>query len=234
VLGKAVDVAPITGTVLIAVPAGATISRAGGQLAAVAAAKGLKFVPLTNARQIPVGSFLDTSRGTVGVTAASGKQNIDFTGQFAGGIFQLLQGRTQKGLSTLNLQDTKPRATACAASIGKKAGVAKAKASNKVLGLLHSSVHGSFTTRGQYSSATARGTAWTIQDECAGTLVHVTRDVVSVENLATRKSILVHQGHSLLVPATASIGKHKGSKKGIRRAATRAVNSAAAEFGFEG
>ena len=221
VLGKSEDVTPVSGTVLVELPAGASTSSAhtaGGPLAASALSKGRKFIPLSQARQIPVGSILDTTKGTVGITAATPKKNTVFSGDFAGGIFELLQSRTQKGLSDLNLMDTKVRKTACV-SIGKKATAAKS-VSSKVLGLLKSTVKGSFTTRGGYSSATARGTAWTMTDECAGTLTHVTRDVVSVDDFATRKTVLVRAGHSFLAKASGvgTVGKRKGPRLAVAAA----------------
>ncbi len=202
-LGKAVNVTPVSGTVLIKLPPGAKLSRANSArdpLASASLSKGTGFIPLTQARQIPVGSILDTTRGVVGITAATSKKNALFTGTFAAGIFELLQSRKQKGLTELNLMDSHPRKEVCV-SAGKKASAAKS-VSSKVLGELKSTVHGSFTTRGSYSAATARGTQWSITDECAGTLTRVTRDVVSVQVFATRKTILVHAGHSYLARAT--------------------------------
>ena len=204
VLGKAVNVTPVSGTVLIKLPPGASLARASSDRDPIASAglsKGTGFIPLKQARQIPVGSILDTTRGVVGITAASSKKNVQFTGDFTAGVFKLLQNRKQKGLTELNLMDTQPRNKVCV-SAGKKASAAVSKG---VLGLLRSKVHGSFTTRGDYSAATARGTQWSITDECAGTLTRVTRDVVSVQVFATRKTILVRAGHSFL--ARAPIGK---------------------------
>ena len=204
VLGKAVNVTPVSGTVLIKLPPGAKLSLAYSArepLASASLSKGSGFIPLAQARQIPVGSILDTTRGVIGITTATSKKNALFTGTFAGGIFELLQSRKQKGLTQLNLMDSHPRKKVCV-SAGKKASAAKS-VSSKVLGELKSTVHGSFTTRGSYSAATARGTQWSITDECAGTLTRVTRDVVSVQVFATRRAILVHAGHSYLARATA-------------------------------
>jgi len=166
--------------------------------------KGTGFIPLKQARQIPVGSILDTTRGTVAISAATSVKKTLFTGDFSYGIFELLQNRKQKGLTDLDLVDSRQRDKVCVTA-GKKATAASKKLSSQVLGLLRSKVHGQFTTRGQYSAATARGTQWSITDECAGTLTRVTSDVVSVEIFRTRKTVLVHAGHSFL--ARAPLGK---------------------------
>jgi hypothetical protein len=61
-LGKAVNVAPVSGEVFVKLPAGA---------ARAAQVKGRGFIPLRQARQIPVGSLLDTRRGTVRLVSAT-------------------------------------------------------------------------------------------------------------------------------------------------------------------
>ncbi len=71
VLGKAVNVSVVAGRVLIAVPASG---------AARASQKGVRFVPLTEARQIPVRSLLDTRRGTVRLQSARNGRRQDPVG----------------------------------------------------------------------------------------------------------------------------------------------------------
>ena len=57
---------------------------------------------------------------------------------------------------------------------------------------------GSFRTRGQYSSATVRGTKWLVQDTCSGTLTRVTKGVVAVRDSVRRKTIVLRAGHKYL------------------------------------
>ena len=59
---------------------------------------------------------------------------------------------------------------------------------------------GSFQTRGQYSSATVRGTAWEMDDRCDGTWVRVTQGVVAVFDFKKKKQINVPAGHTYLAP----------------------------------
>jgi hypothetical protein len=211
VLYKDVNVKPISGQVYIALPAGATLSSAHtaavprGSASAVKQGapltKGIHFVPLTQARQIPVGSILETTHGTVSVTAASTKPGINYYGDFTAGIFKLLQNRKQKGLTELNIIDSHSPRQVCA-SIGKAHAAAKSKhISSTVLGRLNSDDHGNFTTRGQYSASTVRGTVYSVINECAGTLTKVTRGIVSVRDFHRRKTITLFTGQHYLAKA---------------------------------
>ena len=77
VAGKAVNVNVVSGQVLLKVPGG-------------------KFVPLTNATKIPVGSQLDTSKGRVELTSAATKAGKTQTSDFYDGIFQVKQSVPKK------------------------------------------------------------------------------------------------------------------------------------------
>jgi hypothetical protein len=57
---------------------------------------------------------------------------------------------------------------------------------------------GVYRTRGQYSSATVRGTQWLTEDTCDGTRTYVKRGVVAVFDVVTKKTVLVRAGHSYL------------------------------------
>ena len=98
-VGVKSNVAPLSGTVLLGIPPGVAAARTGVR----AAQKGVTFVPLTEARQIPIGSFLDTRRGTVRLRTATGTQNGTQTGDFGRGLFQLLQSSrsSARGLTEL-------------------------------------------------------------------------------------------------------------------------------------
>ena len=99
VLGVSANVEPVSGTVLVALPAARSSERARP------AQKGLTFVPLTEARQIPIGSFLDTKRGRVRLATATPNGGTQ-TGDFYAGLFQTLQSRRKsaKGLTELRLK----------------------------------------------------------------------------------------------------------------------------------
>ncbi len=208
VLGKAVNVTPVSGIVYIELPPGATLASTSLfaplslQASALAAlTKGQSFVPLTEARQIPVGSILDTRTGVVGITTAttaSRKGKLQ-SGDFGAGLFKLLQGRKQKGLTDLDIINTHRASQVCATQ--GKARIAARHLSSKVLGRLNASGHGNFSARGTDSAATVRGTIWSVANQCDGTLTHVKRGVVSVRDFRRRKTITLFTGESYLARA---------------------------------
>ncbi len=188
VLAKTVNAAPASGKVFVSVPAGSAFASL-----AVPGIKGRRFVPLTAARQLPVGSILDTRRGSLTLTAASTKAGEVFSGVFSAGVFQTLQSRS--GLTTLPLKGSSFRA--CAA----RAGRASAALSRRVIRRMRSSASGRFRTRGRYSAATVRGTIWQTIDRCDGTLTKVTRGTVVVRDFRKRRNITVRAGKSYLARA---------------------------------
>ncbi len=204
VLGKFVNVKPVSGIVLIKLPVG----KAAYLLAGAALPKGQGFIPLTEARQLPTGTQVDSRRGTIQLVAASPSHGKDQTGNFGGGIFGIAQDRTglTKGLTMLSLLEGAftgaPTYTSCPRADRDDASARAARVSPKVLQTLHASDnHGKFGTKGRYSSATVRGTAWTISDRCDGTLTSVQRGTVLVSVFATRKTIELHAGQSFLASA---------------------------------
>src|SRR5271165_5390006 len=114
VLGKTVNVAPISGRVCVRLRAGTNLSLASAQLsyagplpvAFASLSKGAGFIPLTEAHQIPVGSTLDTTEGVVELTTATAKLGKQQSGQFSAGIFTILQNRNQRGLTNLKIVNT--------------------------------------------------------------------------------------------------------------------------------
>ena len=187
VVYQAVNATPVSGDVLVELPGSH------------------EYVSLAQARQIPVGAFVDARGGTVAIDAASTTAGQEYTGNFTAGVFQLLQSRGQRGLTELALMDTVSRRRACA-SVGKgrKASLASSKkVSSKVLGLLKSTDNGRFSTRGDYSTATVRGTQYSVEDTCAGTLTTVTRGSVVVDYVRRHhQRVVVTAGHEFLAKAS--------------------------------
>ncbi len=217
VLGKTVNVTLVSGVVYVELPPGAALASAAsvspfapfalGAQAVEALTKGRAFVPLTEARQIPVGSILETTHGVVGITTAttaSPKGKLQ-SGDFGAGIFKLLQGRRQKGLTELDIINNLNARQVCT-TLGKRARIASSHLSSKVLGQLNSSGHGHFTARGQDSAATVRGTVWSVKNQCDGTLTHVKRGVVTVRDFIRRKTITLFTGQSYLARGPARRG----------------------------
>jgi hypothetical protein len=202
VLGKTVNVNVVSGKVFVAVASTANASLASNPGDATESlSKGLKFVPLQEARQIPVGSILNTSAGVARVTTATASKGKLQFGDFGAGIFKLLQRRQQRGLTELDVMNAHSARQVCA-TLGKSAVEAK-HLSSKVLGRITGSAHGRFTTRGQFSAATVRGTVWGVRNRCDGTLTRVTRGVVSVRDFTRRKTLTLVTGQSYLARASA-------------------------------
>ena len=153
------------------------------------------YTKLTSGAQVPMGTLLDTKRGRVDLVSAD-KLGLTQHAGFYQGIFKV-KGQTKgsKPVTLLNLAGRKP---AC----GRKASIARKRSSRHLWG----SGKGRFRTKGQYSSATVRGTIWLTQDSCKGTLVKVKRGVVAVDDFTAGKTFRVKAGHShLAVPRR----KHK-------------------------
>ena len=145
------------------------------------------FIELDPTKPIPLGSTIDSKQGTILLTSQQTKNGKPQSAKFFDGIFKISQTATTTDL-TLNEALAKcPRA--------KKASTAAKKPKTRKL---WGSGSGSFRTRGQYSSATVRGTEWLVQDSCSGTLTRVTKGVVSIRDNVKRKTIILRAGKKYL------------------------------------
>ncbi|MGI8801347.1 MAG: IPT/TIG domain-containing protein [Solirubrobacteraceae bacterium] len=197
VLGKAVNATPISGTVFILLPGKGHVASAHAS-----AAKGVGFIPLTEARQLPVGATFDTTGGVARLTSATATRGRTQSGDFGSGVFKVLQNRRLRGLTELALVARSGSGKACAAAAGKAQTAAKRALPKTVLNALRANAKGRFRTRGRYSSATVRGTDWTTTDRCDGTLTAVKRGVVVVSDFRRRLQIVVRAGRRYLARAT--------------------------------
>jgi hypothetical protein len=213
-LGATVNVFPVSGTVFVKPPGGAVITALRARAAAtqaLAPVKGQGFVPLTEARQVPVGSELDTRGGTVRLATATGVKRQTQSGDFQGAVFKTLQSHSRRvrGLTTLTIVEGAFKgapsysqcATAGKAQAAPSGSATSARLSSRVVQLLRSNVHGRFSTRGRYSAATVRGTRWDTVDRCDGTLTRVQRGVVVVRDFRAHRNIVLRAGKSYLARA---------------------------------
>jgi hypothetical protein len=152
-----------------------------------------RFVALRGLRQIAVGSYLNTARGTVRLTSATSKGAVQ-TGDFNGGTFKVLQNRRLGGLTDLNLSGGSFRSCRRTA---RRAVSARARTVRR----LHGHAKGRFRTRGRYSAATVRGTTWTVSDRCDGTLTSVSSGIVAVNDFRRHRTINIRAHHSYLARA---------------------------------
>jgi hypothetical protein len=151
-------------------------------------------------QSIPVGSVLDTTRGAVDLRTArppSSPIQAVQDGQFSAGRFTVLQRPADKGLSEIDLVIPHTPG-ACSAVHGR---AKRPPVGPRVLALLRASAHGAFRTRGRYSAATVRGTAWDTIDRCDGTLTRAHRGVVTVRDFVRHLTVTVRAGQSYLARA---------------------------------
>ena len=182
---------PVSGDVLVGIPArGARASQ-----------KGIRFVPLTSPRQIPIGSFLDTSNGTVALRTARDRTGAEQPRQTRRRAVPGACGsrrQSAKGLTELRLKGSAAGFRSCGAG-SRGAGAAL---SRRTVRRLRASAKGRYRTRGRHSAATVRGTRWVTEDRCDGTLTKVQRGTVVVRDFHLPESIApVTAGKSYLARA---------------------------------
>ncbi len=185
VLAKTGNVMPVSGRVLVKPPGSKS------------------FVALSKLRQIPFGTVVNATNGTVGVTTAT-PSGATQTGKFFGGEFVLTQGRSGMVLATLSGGSFSVCPTAREGSRIARAGTVSARATasgSHAVRKLWANAHGKFSTKGNYAAAAVQGTEWLTEDLCEGTLIRVTRDKVAVTNLVNHRHVEVRAGHHYLAKA---------------------------------
>jgi hypothetical protein len=146
------------------------------------------FVPLTGEVQVPVGTEIDTDNGRVNITSASDLHGATNKSWFYDGTFTVNQAVSAKPITELALAKIDCSSSSSAAAAAKKVNRRK----------LWGFGSGQFRTRGQFSSATVRGTKWVVIDQCNGTITRVVHGVVAVRDLRLKKTILLRAGEQYL------------------------------------
>lgn len=180
VLARAVNARPVSGTVLVKLVGQTT------------------FVPLAEARQIPVGTIVDATKGRVRITVAGQKPGTFYSAEFYEGVFQVTQ--LSSALTTIKLIGGSFRGCGPAAATAAK----KKPGSPQEVRHLWASGSGQFRTLGKYASAIIRGTTWLTADRCDGTLIRVTAGRVGVRDLVKNRSITLKKGQRYLARAAAA------------------------------
>jgi hypothetical protein len=194
VLARSVTVERLDGTVLVRVPSLA--AGASAHTSASARASAIGFVEVRKPRSVPVGSTVDTRSGLARITSATSRSGLQ-SGTFRRGRFVVRQraGSDQVEVQLRRRADT---AATCATG-GRGARAAKRRRLDRaVVGKLRAKVRGRFSTRGEHSSASARGTEWLMLERCDGTLTRVLSGVVAVRDFRLRRTLLVRAGQSHL------------------------------------
>jgi hypothetical protein len=147
---------------------------------------GGRFVDLSRITEIPDGSIIDTREGVVVLVFEPRRGAKTQKAKFWDGIFKVDQRKRIMELSLVEkLAKCRQQGDASAAAKKKKR-------------RLWGDGKGRFRTRGQYSSATVRGTKWLTQDSCAGTLTKVRKGKVDVRDFVRKLTIRVKKGQQYL------------------------------------
>jgi hypothetical protein len=163
------------------------------------------FVALTRAAQLPVGTTVNATRGTVKLTSAIDLKGRTKTGRFTGGSFVVRQSRGAHPLTRLALAGGSfaacTRIAAVTHTMKVTARMARPLPGNPrrvVRQLWGSDRGGRFTTIGRSASAAVRGTVWLTQDRCDGTMIRVLRGHVVVFDRKHHRHVVVGPGHAYL------------------------------------
>jgi uncharacterized repeat protein (TIGR01451 family)/CSLREA domain-containing protein len=195
VVGKAVNAAPVSGTVLIKVNG--------------------RFVPLTAGQSVPFGATVDARHGVVTITSAIDAAGHTQSANFGAGMFVLRQVRDPDLITELVLTGGDFRACPTVTAARARRATARAARARRMAPKrrLWGDGHGRFRTRGRYGSATVRGTKWVTEDRCDGTNVSVKRGLVAVRDIPRRKTVLVPAGRSYFAKAPARTRARAVTKK---------------------
>jgi hypothetical protein len=168
--GQNVNAAPVRGVVLVREPGTG------------------RFVPLTAADQLPIGTQVDTTNGAILLTAARAGGFTDMS-EFFDGLFTIQQA-SATALTELELNGGDFSCVATAFSWQAK--------NKKPIRRLWGSGKGKYRTRGRYSSATVRGTRWKTEDRCDGTLTLVEEGTIAVRDFVRNADVILRAGQSYL------------------------------------
>ncbi len=151
----------------------------------------------TLAANVPMGSIIDATHGVVSLATATDAVGHLQSATLWAGAFVIRQAATSPGMTTFTLAGALscPRRGRSAAA---SAASARAKGGADSRGLWAKDNHGHFSTRGQNSVATVRGTIWGTVDRCNGTVTVVKRGVVAVRDLRRHKTVVVRAGRHYL------------------------------------
>jgi hypothetical protein len=146
---------------------------------------------------LPYGKKVDVTNGSLTLKTRAGTLTVGGRGVFSEFVLQK-SSAGGKPLDILKLIGGD--FGACKSALRTTSALGAKKPPGKTVRRLFAKGKGNFQTRGQYSSATVRGTAWLTADRCDGTLTQVSQGLVAVLDLKKRKTVLVPAGHSYLAP----------------------------------
>jgi hypothetical protein len=211
--GQRVVVQVLSGQVFVKLPASSSSLKRFAQAAPIAG-----FVPLKGIAALPVGSQVDTRKGTLSLSSTVDGRRIGKGGRtqsavLSAGIFSIRQRRLKAGSRTriptdLVLKGPPGAAHACLSS--PDSGPIKGLPRNPIRSLTAQVHKGVFRVIGGAGITSGTGSTWSTQDLCAGTRTVVGKGRVQVTNIRTKATTTVHGGRSLLVRARLFAAKVHG------------------------
>lgn len=170
---------PLSGTVLIKTPGGG-------------------FTELQPGDQIPAGSVIDTTDGTVQIST-QGSDGSPQTAAFKGGVFRLLRSPSSP-VTTLKLEGN----LACGRNATRASSAGSTQRGGGKGRSLWGSGKGKFRTQGKRGSGSVRGTTWQVTDRCDGStkiesLKGASQGIVDAKDFGKpRKKIMLKPGQSYI------------------------------------
>jgi DNA-binding beta-propeller fold protein YncE len=178
--GETADAEPVDGTVKIKKPGSDD------------------FEILAAGQQIPIGSIIDVTKGTIDLTTTA-TETATQTARFYAGVFKLAQAKVANPVTELQLFGSNFKKV-CKVKTRRATASAK-RPPKKVVRQLWGVGSGKFRTKGKYASASIRGTQWLTQDRCDGTRVKVVTGSVTVRDLVKKKDVVVTAPNAYLAKA---------------------------------
>jgi hypothetical protein len=162
------------------------------------------FDKLEKPEQVTLDCQVDTTFGTVALTASKGNSGETQTADFWGGTFSVFQEHGDNKEAVLRLAG-KRRCERRAKSAG-RAGRIQTLAGKGGGRKLWGSGSGNYKTVGSHGAATVRGTIWLVADRCDGsTLFKVSKGTVVVRDFVKKSSVVLEAGESYV--AKVAIGR---------------------------
>ena len=153
------------------------------------------FTTVHGLTEVPFGTLIDASGGTVTVTTATGTTGATQSIDFYQGQFRLTQ--TPGGQTVATLAGGNERSCPRPHRRTRPADITASHTVRK----LWANGHGKYATKGHYAAGAVLGTRWVTEDLCGATLIHVLTDEVAVTDFVKHRRVIVKAGHSYLARA---------------------------------
>ncbi len=179
--GQLIVVRPVRGTVTAKVP-GSSV-----------------FVPIATLTAIPVGSEIDTTKGTVSLSSRATGKAVQ-TAEFKFGRFRVTQSAGANAVTDLKLTGPLGCGSKRRRARGADGGPVAFPAARGGRSLWGSG-SGRFRTRGGKGSATTRGTIWQVTDLCTSrTLIKAFQGKVEVRDFVRKRTLVIGKGQTYVAP----------------------------------